>query len=381
MFLAVFSLGAALGPVAQGSFSRFKAEAEFASAIGMLGLPQALFFYTKSGGLSTVRAAEIAKRAALVCAPFALAYGLYNRVWLGGAASIVFAGAVTSMIWQGNLRGVVLAGSSVRQFNYVMALPQLLMLVYALAAIAASRVAMLHIGVAFTIAFGAGILLGSWALTKRPESSKCLQVFSAGIAELSMYGLASGLTSVMATLATLIAIRTVQSRCGTAELGIYTFSAMLAQGVLMPLNYSMPLLFKRSMESRSRAPQWRVGLLVSLCFVGAGLLVYMVARKSPVALWMGAYQRVPAVLWILLLGAGADAFQKILAVDANARGRPWLPVVAESGRLVVLVGGVALLGASDVTDIAWVVSVAAFAGAVMLLMSFVASQSLVRPTR
>ena len=51
MLLATVLLGIRLGPEAQGGFSNVKAEVEFLSAFAMFGLPQALFFYTKSGCL------------------------------------------------------------------------------------------------------------------------------------------------------------------------------------------------------------------------------------------------------------------------------------------------------------------------------------------
>ena len=52
VLLATLLLGARLGPEVQGGFSRIKAEVEFVAAFAMFGLPQALFFYVKSGSMS-----------------------------------------------------------------------------------------------------------------------------------------------------------------------------------------------------------------------------------------------------------------------------------------------------------------------------------------
>ena len=51
VLLATVLLGIRLGPEIQGGFSNVKAEVEFLSAFAMFGLPQALFFYAKSGRL------------------------------------------------------------------------------------------------------------------------------------------------------------------------------------------------------------------------------------------------------------------------------------------------------------------------------------------
>ena len=200
MFLAVFVIGLVLGPAAQGEFSRYKAETEFAAAFGMLGLPQALFFFTKSGALAAERAARIAKLGALLCAPIALVYGFLNSSWLNGASCVAFALAVTMMIWQGNLRGVVLARSTVRQFNFITALPQMLLLTYAFAAVAFGRVRNLDMGLAFAIAFGMGTLIGTGALRATCAARQESWISSVRIGEVATYGLASGLTTVAATM-------------------------------------------------------------------------------------------------------------------------------------------------------------------------------------
>ena len=68
------------GRKCRAAFSRIKAEVEFVAAFAMFGLPQALFFYVKSGAMSGRTALRWALGCALLALPIAAAVrGLARR--------------------------------------------------------------------------------------------------------------------------------------------------------------------------------------------------------------------------------------------------------------------------------------------------------------
>ncbi|RZL68403.1 MAG: hypothetical protein EOP77_01455, partial [Variovorax sp.] len=76
VLLATLMLGADMGPEQQGIFSRTKAEIEFVAAVAMFGLPQALFFYVKSGQMNVQTALRYTCWSAVVALPIGVAYGV-----------------------------------------------------------------------------------------------------------------------------------------------------------------------------------------------------------------------------------------------------------------------------------------------------------------
>lgn len=79
VLLATLAIGIVLGPEVQGGFSQTKSEIEFVAAFAMLGLPQALFFYVKSGGLDMRTAMRWALRSVVLALAVGTAYGLIRH--------------------------------------------------------------------------------------------------------------------------------------------------------------------------------------------------------------------------------------------------------------------------------------------------------------
>ena len=103
LLLAVLCIGATLGPEAQGHFNRTKAEVEFVAALAMLGLPQALFYFVRQTRLPLPRAMGIGATvaAAGACVAWVYAALAHGPGWLAGP---LFAAAVGSCVWHGQLR-------------------------------------------------------------------------------------------------------------------------------------------------------------------------------------------------------------------------------------------------------------------------------------
>jgi hypothetical protein len=369
MLAALVIIGAALGPVAQGTFSRVKAELEFVGALIMFGFPQSMFFYVHASRLSVARARSLARDSAVLGGVTAAAYALLSLHWVNLSA-ISFSAAVAAFVWHGSLRAVVLSAVSTRAFNLVTAMPQGLLFVYALLALALGRVAHFDVGVAFALSFLTAGVVAVIALNAVSRGQiGCVQD-EVPLSDVLRYGAASGLVAVGSTLSLLLALRKVLSALGPVNLGVFSLAAALAQGVLIPLNYVVPLLFKRWMQQPTTSLPLLGGLLAAtgLCCLAAA--AYFVARCSMCGRILGSYASITGVLWILVLAAAADACHKIVAVAANACGRPWLPTFSEGARVSIIGVGVVVLPITNLRVVSWLVCGAAAIAALIVVMLY-----------
>jgi hypothetical protein len=332
----------------------------------MLGLPQSLFFYVHRSTLSIPRAMSLATLLAIAGAVGGAAYALLSLQWVNGSA-ICFSVAVAALVWQGSLRALVLAVVSSRAFNLVTALPQGLVLVYALMAIIIGRATYFSVTAAFAASyFAAGVVC---VLMVRPVTSLHVgrDQEAVPLGTVLQYGLASGLAAVGSTLSLLLALRVVLWRLGATDLGIFSLAGVFAQGALVPLNYVVPLLFKRWMQPPAMSVPLLSGMLAAsgLCVLAAS--VYIVGTCSVCESKLGIYSPITEILWILLLGSAADACNRIVAVAANAAGRPWFSTITEGTRLAVVAMGFTLLPTERMSDVSWIVCGAAFLAALVII--------------
>lgn len=372
MLAAMVIIGAALGPIAQGIFSRVKAELEFVGALVMFGFPQSMFFYVHASRLSVARARSLARDSAVLGGVTAAAYALLSLHWVTFSA-ISFSTAVAAFVWHGSLRAVVLSAVSTRAFNLVTAMPQGLLFVYALLALTLGRVAHFDVGVAFAVSFfTAGVVCAIALGTVSTERIGRLDG-EVPLSHVLRYGAASGLAAVGSTLSLLLALRIVLSALGPVDLGIFSLAAALAQGTLIPLNYVVPLLFKRWMQQPTTSLPLFGGLLAAtgLCCLAAA--AYFVGRCSMCGRILGSYAPITGVLWILVLAAAADGCHKIVAAAANASGRPWLPTFSEASRLTIVAMGVAVLPIKQMRDVSWLICGAAAIAALIVVMLYASS--------
>ncbi len=333
VLLATLWLGARLGPEVQGGFSRAKSEIEFIAAFAMFGLPQALFFYVKSGRLSLHGALRWAGASTLLALPIAVLYAVAQH---GSTAALVglLALAVAACVAQGQLRALLLVRERATAFNAMTAAPQVLVL---------GGVGCVMAGVAAAgPAAWLGIFLAAYGLTAglawmNLRATRAGPVVSTvGWRELGHYGLAAWLTAALSTAAILAMQRWVEAAAGRAALGQFTLAMTLAQVPLTPIAYAAPLLLRRWMDQPGARASRRLGALVFAALLSAAALVGILALRWP-DLGLGAsYRGAMPALAVLLLGGAAEAASRVLTIQASATGMPWVAVRAETARWGVL---------------------------------------------
>jgi O-antigen/teichoic acid export membrane protein len=368
ILLVTLWLGVSLGPEVQGGFSRLKSEIEFVAALAMFGLPQALFFYVKSNQLSGVAALRWAWGSALVAVLIGCCYGAVQHAQRGGGFVLLLSMAIAAGVAHGQLRALLLVLKRTEWFNVLTALPQILMLAGVALYLTSGMVCNSWSWVVlFAVSYAAAAMCAGWRLQRHMTMMPPTPAI-AGWRELGRYGFASWLTAVLSTAAILLAQHGVDVRLGPAALGQFTMAMTLLQIPLTPINYAVPLLFRRWME-RSGAHdsrRWAAALFVVLLGLAA---VVCLASLWWSDLWLGrAYDGTTQALAVLLVGAGAEAATRMLAVQASAAGRPWITVHAELARWAVLAAGW-FMPVSGLLSGCFVWAAAAGAAALVLIVS------------
>ena len=334
LLLATLWLGANLGPEQQGAFSHTKAEIEFIAAFAMFGLPQALFYFVKSSRLGAGAALRWAAGSALLALPIALVYGTVQHPQFGLWPVAALALGVGLGVFQGQLRALLLVGQRTEWFNVVTALPQLVLLAGVLVLVATGSVNEQRWPWLFALAFGSAAVFALWRL--QGAASVAPPAAQVGWRELGHYGLAAWLAAALYTAAILLVQRWVERASGAAVLGVFTMALTLVQVPLTPVSYAAPLLFRRWMERPGTQASQRWALLLFGALLGIAALVWLAAPLWP-RLGLGAgYDGLARALAVLLVGGAAEAASRVLGVNANASGTPWVAVRAEAARWAVL---------------------------------------------
>lgn len=363
-FLSIALIGIYLGPEAQGSFSLIKVEVAFVGSVAILGLTQSLFYYVQSFCISIWRAKKIAVQLAFLGWFLALGYGVVLQNWKGFYL-FAFGFACGAYVFFSILRGVVLAAATTRIFNLMSVMPQGLLLLYAGFAVLLERINTFDVALAFAVAFGVSAAFGIRQLSAASQVALPVAV-ETRVPNVIKYGLASGTAEVAATISLLLAVKAVESRLGPVELGVFTFAGAIAQGFLLPISYTVPLLFKRWMEHPDISGSLKAGIFVLGILIGLSIVIRYVLNDIVPSSWLGEYSSITYFLWVMLLAAAFDGCQKILAVYANAQGAPWLSATSEILRLVVVAGGLAFWSIQHVRDVAWIVCIAAMTSSLFL---------------
>jgi hypothetical protein len=334
VLLATLLLGARLGPEVQGGFSHAKAEVEFVAAFAMFGLPQALFFYVKSGAMSGRTALRWALCCALLALPIAALYGAWRAG--SGTALVLLSVAVSAGVAHGQLRALLLVRERTAWFNVLTALPQLLVLMGVLVVLTQGAAEPAHWFTLFALAYAAAAAIAWWRLRDAPDAPL---VSNVGWRALGHYGLAAWLTAALVTAAILLVQRWVEAAQGRVALGQFTMAMTLVQVPLTPISYAAPLLLRRWMEQPGARASRRVAALVFALLLGAAAIAWLVAGAWP-DLGLGPdYAGATRALAVLLAGAAAEAASRVFTVQASARGLPWIAVRAEAARWAVLAAG------------------------------------------
>lgn len=364
VLLATLVLGAQLGPEVQGGFSRTKAEIEFVAALAMFGLPQALFFYVKSNGLSGQIALRWALSSALMALPLAFVYVYWQHASDGIAVVALLSLAVATTVAHGQLRALLLVREHTMWFNLITALPQILVLLGVLHVVASGTTDAYNWPALFALASAAAAGI-SWArLRITPDTAPAARV---SLRALGHYGFAAWLTAALSTAAVLLVQRWVEAGQGSAELGVFTIAMTLVQVPLTPISYAAPLLLRRWMERPGARASRRIASVVIAFLLVAAVLVWIVASAWPDLGLGAAYAGATHALAILLVGAAAEAASRVLTVQASATGLPWIAVRAEAARWGMLVIGWLALPAPTLLSVCAVWAVGAWAAAAMFV--------------
>ena len=340
VLLATLLLGARLGPEVQGEFSRTKSEIEFVAAFAMFGLPQALFFFVKSGRLG----ARVALRRALGCAllalPLAAVYAGWRHAPDGVEVIVLLSLAVAATVAHGQLRALLLVRERTVWFNVITALPQVLVLLGVLHVVARGPADGHAWPALFAFACAIAAVV-SWArLRTAPEASpNASPGAQVGWRALGHYGLAAWLTAALSTAAILLVQRWVEVAQGGAALGRFTLAMTLVQVPLTPISYAAPLLLRRWMERPGARASQRVAGIVFGLLLAAAMLTWAAAGAWPNLGLGAAYADATGALAVLLAGGAAEAASRVLTVQASATGLPWVAVRAEAARWAVLAIG------------------------------------------
>ena len=364
VLLAMLLLGARLGPDVQGGFSRVKAEIEFVAAFAMFGLPQALFFYVKSGAMTGRSALHWAFGCALLAFPIGALYAAWQReaAW----ALLLMGAAVAAAVAHGQLRALLLVRERVVWFNVLTALPQVLVLIGVLHVLVRGTIDAMQWLLLFAVAYAVAATVSGWRLRAAFDAPAASRV---AWRALGHYGLAAWLTATLATAAVLLVQRWVEAAQGRAALGQFTMAMTLVQVPLTPISYAAPLLLRRWMEQPGAAASRRGAMLVFGVLLVVAALMWAASSVRP-DLGLGtAYAGTTSALAVLLAGGAAEAASRVLTVQASASGRPWIGVRAEAARWAVLAIGWWVLPQPALLPVCVVWAVGAWAAALVFVAS------------
>lgn len=347
VLLATLLLGARLGPEVQGTFSRSKSEVEFVAAFAMFGLPQALFFHVKSGGMPVRAARRWTIACTLVSLPLAMLYGIWRHAHEGGSGLGLLSVAVAAAVAYGLLRALLLVCHDTSWFNVATAMPQVQVLIGVGAVIVAGAPTVTIWFALFGLAYATAAAM-AWVRLRGEPDAPAREGQRADWKALGSYGAAAWLTAALTTAAMLAAQYWVERGAGRVALGQFTMAMTLVQVPLTPITYAAPLLFRRWMERPgARAARRGASAVFALLLLAAALASAASAWWPNLGLGT-AYAGATQALAVLLVGAAAEAASRVLTVQASATGLPWLAVRAEAMRWIVLVTGWWIWPAPDV---------------------------------
>lgn len=334
-------IGLALGPQAQGRFNALKSLVELGAALAMLGMPQALYVFAQRGAIGLERARTIATRVAWLGLPVGMVLALAAPAGGGIVLALLVALAVALAALQGPWRALALLAPRSLGFNLATVAPQWSLLGVAALVVAAGRAEPPVLAAGLAVAWALGCLAARRALRAvppvTPDGSADVR-FGA----LLRHGAANGATASLAAAGIVLLQRAALQAGGESGLGQVSMAMLLAQVPVTPLNYVLPLLLRhRVRESGSRALAGRLPLVALPMLALAAATLALGRWRSDLGMGPGYAHLDGLLAWLLVAGA-AEAALRLLAVDAQADGRPWHATAAEMLR--VLAFGAMLLG-------------------------------------
>lgn len=356
ILLTTVFLARIAGPTVQGEFGLVRAELDLLTALCLLGIPQAAFYFSHRGELSVSAGKRIALLQAAVAASGVFAWRIIDAATgpqaEGGllqAAS--YAVAVFCMVAYALIRSLALAHRSPRIFAVFSALPSALLLVSVLAAfgfLSNWKASATTISLLFAASYGLCVALGYQGLLPTPRLPRNSIPHHLSCA-LLRYGAATWIASICQAASVFLILRWIKGHNGVESAGVFAAGLALVTLAVTPVNLVVPVLFKRwtgmstSLQRRELAELAAIVMAVAL-----GALGTLLAWGEQVVEFIFGAQYAPSadIFALLCLGIIPQGFFRLWGVQFNALGRPQVAVAIELSRLVILATGLLIVGKS-----------------------------------
>lgn len=366
--LTIAYLAHVFGPLEQGTFSALKAEFDFFSALCLLGLAQAIFYFAVSEKLLLRQAVTITfVHGALAF----LVVGLWATFFLRGEAiyfqsrldTWVFASAVAAGVIYINGRALVLAVRSTFVFSITTALPSFLLFaivvigsMYAAAAVEPRSV--IANPIMFLLAYAVAAIAA--LVMSIPKGRMRFETISISeTVELVKFGFANWLPAIAQTGSTLFAFRWMsQALALSKELGAFSTALALLLAAIVPLNMVVPIFFKwwaPMLSEKRHSELLKVSFWVFVLGC-TGIVTIWIFESFIVNLLFGSeYLEFLGLYSLMSLAIIPQAAMRIWGVYSSSSGRPGVAAWFEILRFSLLVGAIILYG-KDLNSmvIAWV---------------------------
>lgn len=369
MFATIAVVARTLGPPGQGAFSIAKAEVDFLAAVALIGMPQALFYFFRSGRKSIPSCIALVGAHALIAIPaIALWIALFpdsQGPSGGGIASLlILAATVAFSVAYGDLRGLMLATHSSMRFSVISAAPNILLLsiVGVCVAILPGDLIGTFVGVPlFFVAYGLSLAFAAIGFGGRvgTVSISALEIV-ASFRELVSFGVLTWIPSVLQTALVLFVLRWVGGVDGGPDaVGAFATALTLSVIATTPMSLAVPILFKwwMPLDDQSRRREvWAAILSATVIVAGMWLVVWQWEVQIVGTVFGPDFVRYSGLYSVLFLATVPQVVLKVFGVFCNASGRPVIAAVVEGARAVVILGAVVSMGSTlgDAVN-AWVI--------------------------
>ena len=380
-------LARAAGPEIQGVFNTLKAEIDLLTALMIVGMPQALFFFLQKKLISSARVLRIT----LVQSALAMSTVVSFHVWFRPVdvslaqsltTSALIGLAVAALLIQGNFRATLLATHSSRSFGFISALPGVLLLGFLLLSISVAPIRLTGSITVFAGVFACAYLIAAlmsiaMSLTgQRPDDVSD----AARLRALLAYGISNCVPSILQSLCVVYVLYSIRTQLtDAAAVGVFSAALFTLAVGLTPLNYLIPLLFKYwislSNDSRVRDLGLAVRVAAAVALIVAAL-AWIFERPVVDGVLGDKYLAYGNIFALLALSFFPQAIGRLLSVLFNSVGRPAVAIIGEAARTATLVTGVYALRHTSVHMMAvvWVLSDFVGLGVNWIVVRWVVSQ-------
>lgn len=368
MFATIAVVARTLGPPGQGAFSIAKAEVDFLAAVALMGMPQALFYFLRSGRKSIASCVTLVIAHALIAIPvislwIAFSPNAQDSSGRGIASLSILTATVAFSVAYGDLRALMLATHSSMWFSVISAAPNIILLsiVGVSIAIVPGESIGAVVGVPlFFATYGLALAIAAVGFMGRVGGlSTSVRELLASFRELVPFGILTWIPAVLQTALVLFVLRWVGSvESGPDAAGAFATALTLSVIATTPLSLAIPLLFKwwMPLDDRSRRREVWATILWATAIVAAMWFVVWQWEMEIVRTAFGPdFVKYTGLYSVLFLATAPQVALKVFGVFCNASGRPVIAAIVEGVRAVLIVGAIVAMGTTLETSVfAWV---------------------------